>query len=1028
MIKVYRGQRTRSGVMTAKKSSLLIATSAFISLFPVHSVWAACQSTSGYYHTGAGSNCTFDSSSPYVSSVTQDGVEYLYFGSNSAPSAVISVSGGSSLHILQNAYINQLGGAARHGISVSNGTMTVDGNLIAQSWNSTSSRAMYIGTGGVVTVNGDLYTYRNGSGGATSLQVTDGGILNVAGSGYIYSDAPGTQAFRSYSESHFGGDLTITLLASTPGGLVNLNALAHEGTLEIGGTLNVHVVDGVAVNHNTANDNSITASGLNILTTPNNNGQLSSSISADGYRIIGGSGTYTGTSVIDAQGRGIVFTGATGQLNLAMGGAPLVAESGVATLGLGSAATVTSAQTAIVFGDAVLNSYTLIKSGATVSGDVGLYEDGIGNATLEIEGGTILSGSISMGAGTDKLIIRGAVDFQNIPSIDGGVFNVSTPEYDVLEFTDAQVDIDGSKFTNWEDIKINGGQVNLLAVNANTLTASTETGHGIHVASGQLNVESDYTLMGNVTLDSAGMLAVGGTNVSHGSVQGFVSNAGSINLSNQRVGDTLTISGDYVSANGSVHLDSYLGNDTSATDRLIINGTATGRTLVRITNVGGSGDMTTGDGIMVIQTTSSDQSAFTLSGRVAAGAYEYNLYQGGNTATGGNPTDQNWYLRSTLQIGSPDTGTDGNNNSSNNINTGSRIQVPNYRPEVPLLASVMPIASEYGYAMLGSLHERTGGTQQVSLPAIYEDVVVSGKGKKTHIARTLVKEADQKQWAAAGWARVIGDRGFRERNNFEQHGPDYNYTFAGIQAGLDVFTREDAEGTLDRAGFYVGYGNVQADVKGAWYGKAGTIDMDAYTLGAYWTHVSHQGWYTDAVVQGTWYQASTSSIGGQRSKPDGSGIIASLEGGYSFDLGNGLTLEPQVQLAYQNLSFDNVRDAYGSFRFSDEESLRGRIGLRLAKTWNASADKTPRLITTWVRANVWHEFMGDSTTAVFRRDGVYSTSVTSSLSGTWAEIGAGVSGQVSDNVSLFATGAYNRSLDNKGREAWNGRLGLTVKW
>ncbi|MEN3930559.1 autotransporter domain-containing protein [Microvirga sp. W0021] len=180
-------------------------------------------------------------------------------------------------------------------------------------------------------------------------------------------------------------------------------------------------------------------------------------------------------------------------------------------------------------------------------------------------------------------------------------------------------------------------------------------------------------------------------------------------------------------------------------------------------------------------------------------------------------------------------------------------------------------------------------------------------------------------------------------------------------------------------------------------------------------------------MQGTWYSANASSVYGQKLKPDGFGFIASLEAGYSFDLGNGLIIEPQAQLAYQTILFDNSSDAYGRFYFSNTDSLRGRIGARLAKTWNTD-ESTLQKVTLWARTNIWHEFMGDSKTTVTNLYGLNGVTVPSNLGGTWGEIGAGMTFQISDRFSLFASGAYNRSLDNKGRQSWNGNIGAVVRW
>ena len=315
----------------------------------------------------------------------------------------------------------------------------------------------------------------------------------------------------------------------------------------------------------------------------------------------------------------------------------------------------------------------------------------------------------------------------------------------------------------------------------------------------------------------------------------------------------------------------------------------------------------------------------------------------------------------------------------------------------------------------------------VPAPASQEEVVRIGNGRQD-IARLPVTRQAQTPWFTGAWGRVIGDRGFQRNHNFERRGADYDYTFAGIQTGLDVFADEQADGSLDKAGVYVGYGQSDSNVKGAHAGRAGTVRTDAWSVGAYWTHYAAQGWYTDAVVQGTWYAADARSVSGQTLKPDGFGVLASLEGGYAFDLGYGLTLEPQAQLAYQHVSFDEVADSYGRFRLGDSDSLRGRLGLRLAKVWSVSNGGRPRLISTWVRTNVWHEFMGSQSTTVTALTGDNPLRLNTSLGGTWGEIGAGISGVVSDSTSLFATGGYNRSLDNKGRETWNGRVGVNVRW
>jgi hypothetical protein len=49
----------------------------------------------------------------------------------------------------------------------------------------------------------------------------------------------------------------------------------------------------------------------------------------------------------------------------------------------------------------------------------------------------------------------------------------------------------------------------------------------------------------------------------------------------------------------------------------------------------------------------------------------------------------------------------------------------------------------------------------------------------------------------------------------------------------------------------------------------------------------------------------------QGTEQGGFGLITSLEASYRFDLGGGWAIEPQAQLVYQNLSFDDGADSFG---------------------------------------------------------------------------------------------------------------------
>ncbi|QBH96635.1 autotransporter outer membrane beta-barrel domain-containing protein [Limnobaculum zhutongyuii] len=119
-------------------------------------------------------------------------------------------------------------------------------------------------------------------------------------------------------------------------------------------------------------------------------------------------------------------------------------------------------------------------------------------------------------------------------------------------------------------------------------------------------------------------------------------------LANNVVGDRFTIDGDYVGNNGTIELDTYLGDDSSPTDRVIINGSTSGQSYLVINNLGGTGAETR-EGIKVIEVNGDSSGEFIQQGRVVGGAYEYYLHKNGM-----NNQDGDWYLRSQLPVVTPE--------------------------------------------------------------------------------------------------------------------------------------------------------------------------------------------------------------------------------------------------------------------------------------------------------------------------------------------------------------------------------------
>ncbi|WP_221724137.1 autotransporter outer membrane beta-barrel domain-containing protein, partial [Ochrobactrum sp. SFR4] len=123
--------------------------------------------------------------------------------------------------------------------------------------------------------------------------------------------------------------------------------------------------------------------------------------------------------------------------------------------------------------------------------------------------------------------------------------------------------------TNWltSDL-VSGGDGKI--VNAGTIIAATQGASGV--------VTTTFNGVGANSLDNAGLLT----------------------MRNEVTGDITVINGHYNGFGGVVAIDTVLGDDLSATDKLVINGDTSGSSRVQVVNVGGTGAPTV-EGIRIIE-------------------------------------------------------------------------------------------------------------------------------------------------------------------------------------------------------------------------------------------------------------------------------------------------------------------------------------------------------------------------------------------------------------------------------------------
>jgi len=444
---------------------------------------------------------------------------------------------------------------------------------------------------------------------------------------------------------------------------------------------------------------------------------------------------------------------------------------------------------------------------------------------------------------------------------------------------------------------------------------------------------------------------------------------------------------------GTVGINTRLGGDGSPSDQLILSGGRNlGSALLAVHNFHGAGDLTTGDGILVVGTPYAPtvRDLFTLAAPVIAGPYEYSLYRGSEDGDDAN----NWYLRSDLDCALDPFAV---------ICGGGGDDIPDWRQEVSLYAAIPAMTLLYGRLMLDTLHERRGDAMG-GTAAGYPD---------------------------AAWGRVIGQHGNRDGATAGIYGagPKYDYDFWAFQGGADLYRDGDAGTSRNRAGAFFAIGNGSGDVDNFDHLKAGENSFMAYSWGGYWTHYTPENAYIDALLLGTWYDIDANSTRIPKMKTHGAGFGASLEGGYPFAFAGGFRIEPQAQLAYQTISLDGSSDIAAQVQFSDVNSLAGRLGIRFAQDFGAPSWLTggPGTFTAWVRPNFWYEFLGDPKTSFSSETGFIPFAA--KIGGTTFEINTGFSTEVAEGTSIYANASYLVGIsENADGNAYDGKVGVKVAW
>jgi len=336
------------------------------------------------------------------------------------------------------------------------------------------------------------------------------------------------------------------------------------------------------------------------------------------------------------------------------------------------------------------------------------------------------------------------------------------------------------------------------------------------------------------------------------------------------------------------------------------------------------------------------------------------------------------------------------------------------RPESAVAAVAPALANRLSLAMIGTTFNRSADFGPGSFCA--DDGTLQRKAP--------LKAAVPTDCNSFVWGRLFGETGaaggHTANGGFGSGGPGNNFNQAGIVSGGDLYRT-----TRDRIGLYGSAATASATVSDAGFGHAGYLGINAYGFGTYWSHRDPGGWYSDLALLGSRYDnvRTTTSSGDPLTSSSGWGVAASAETGYVALLGEGYSIIPQAQLIYQRLDLGGGVTPLGSIAFAPADQVYARLGGRFNRVWQSTGRCA---VSTWADANIWHQF-GEPRTGLRNLDGSNPLNLGADLGGTWAQIGLGISGQLSRSVSLFGSADYNIAFSQPGHSI-GGRAGLRLAW
>ncbi|MET4598238.1 autotransporter outer membrane beta-barrel domain-containing protein [Stenotrophomonas sp. 2694] len=512
---------------------------------------------------------------------------------------------------------------------------------------------------------------------------------------------------------------------------------------------------------------------------------------------------------------------------------------------------------------------------------------------LNIDNSTLQSGrgaAIRVNAAADNTYDITVANGAQLIGGDGNLLLVGRDIGVVTSRTDVNFNVDDARLAG--NVTLDLASAPTAKVDVALRNKAQIDGRFLNVTSASIDSDSTWLMTGD---SNVGHLALG--------------NTGTVALGNASTFNTLTVDS-FDGTGGTLLFNTHLGDDSSATDKLIINGDANGQANVRVLNAGGAGAKTD-RGIELIDIGGASNAQFDLVGRAVGGQYEYFLVKDANG---------NWYLRSQTGAGPDPCVVDPTLPECKPIDPVDPVDPIEPPPPVLRPEAGAYLANQFALDQMlrHGWRDRQGGSTAAS------DGVRS-------------------------WARVDATQ---SKLGAVDDQLDLRVDRSRLQLGADVGVFDDGRGRVGVMGTAArSSATSRSDVTG--FSARGKVEGGALGVYGNW---ANDAMYVDASVQRGQFRNRVQGEGLAEERYDSDIWQSSLEAGYRFGIGQigstTLSLQPELQLVYTDAKTDVHTEANGTVvRAAGNSGLSGRAGLRLQGEGRsaAGASVSPYLAANWYR-------------------------------------------------------------------------------